>query len=146
MPFVRMTRRSALLVVVCSLFLVGIGSAAAQDPRATSAQIQARNWLELTDGGDALASWKAAGKKFQDAITAERWADSLKQVRPPLGATSERTLLSTQFTKGFSGAPEGDYVLLTFRSNFANKTDSRETVTLEREGDGVWRVIGYFIR
>jgi len=118
----------------------------AQDPRGTSAQKQARSWLELTDRGDALGSWKAAGKQFQNAITAERWGDSLKKVRPPLGAVSERTILSTEFTKSFAGAPDGDYVLLTFRSSFANKTDSRESLTLQREADGVWRVIGYFIR
>ena len=70
----------------------------------------------------------------------------VKQVRPSLGALSERTLLSTQFTNSFAGAPDGDYALLVFRSSFANKTDSRETVTLQREGDGPWRVIGYFIR
>jgi hypothetical protein len=142
-----MTRRRALLVVLaCCLSATGIGSALAQDPRATAAQKQARNWLELTDRGDALASWSAAGKKFQNAISADKWADSLNQVRPPLGALLERTMLSTELTTSFPGAPDGDYVLLVFRSSFAKKIDSRESVTLEREADGAWRVIGYFIR
>jgi Protein of unknown function (DUF4019) len=142
-----MTRRRALFVVLaCCLSGIGIGSALAQDPRATAAQKEARSWLELTDKGDALASWKAAGKQFQNAISADKWADSLKQVRPPLGAIVERTLLSTQFTRSFPGARDGDYALLVFRSNFAKKIDSRETVTLEHEADGTWRVIGYFIR
>ena len=44
------------------------------------------------------------------------------------------------------GVPDGEYSLLVFRSGFTKKADSRETVTLEREADGVWRVIGYFIR
>jgi hypothetical protein len=144
---VRTTRRRALLVVLaCCLSTVGIGSASAQDARATSAQKEARTWLALTDRGDAPASWKAAGKQFQNAITADKWADSLKRVRPPLGALVERTMLSTQFTKSFPGAPDGDYVLLQFRTTFAKKTGGRETVTLEREADGAWRVIGYFIR
>jgi len=144
---VRMTRRRALLVVLAGcLSATGIGSALAQDPRATSAQKEARSWLELTDNGDALGSWKAAGKQFQNAISADTWADSLKQVRPPLGAIAERTLQSTQFTTSFPGAPVGDYALLVFRSSFAKKIDSRETVTLEHEADGTWRVIGYFIR
>ena len=142
-----MTRRRALLVVLaCWLSTTGIGSALAQDPRATAAQKEARSWLELTDRGDPLASWKAAGKQFQNAISADNWADSLKQVRPPLGAIVERTLLSTEFTTSFPAAPVGDYVLLVFRSSFAKKIDSRETVTLEHEADGAWRVVGYFIR
>ena len=143
----RMTRRRALLVVLaCCLSATGSGSALAQDPRATAAQKEARSWLALTDRGDALASWSATGKQFQNAISADKWADSLKQVRPPLGALVERTLLSTQFTTSFQGAPDGDYVLLVFRSSFAKKIDSGETVTLEHEADGAWRVIGYLIR
>ena len=143
----RMTRRRALLVVLAGcLSATGIGSALAQDPRATAAQKEARSWLELTDRGDALASWSAAGKKFQNVISADKWADSLKEVRPPLGALVERTMLSTELTTSFPGAPDGDYALLVFRSSFAKKIDSRETVTLEREADGAWRVIGYFIR
>ena len=142
-----MTRRGALRVVLaCCLSAIGIGSAVAQDPRATTAQKEARRWLDLTDHGDAAESWRTAGKKFQNAITADRWADSLKQVRPPLGEVVERTLLSTQFTRSFPGAPDGDYALLVFRSSFAKKIDSRETVTLEHEADGAWRVVGYFIR
>jgi Protein of unknown function (DUF4019) len=144
---VRITRRRALLLLACCLAATGVGSALAQDPRATAAQKDARSWLELIDRGNALASWNAAGKQFQNAITAERWGDSLKQVRAPLGAPVERALLSTQFTRNFSGAaPDRDYVLLEFRSSFAKKIDSGETVALEQEADGVWRVIGYTIR
>ena len=80
-----------------------------------------------------LASWNTAGKKFQNAITPSKWAESLKQVRPPLGALSQRALLSTQVHQELPGAPDGDYALLVFRTSFANKTDSRETVTLEHE-------------
>jgi hypothetical protein len=142
-----MIRWGALLVVAaCCFSTAGIGSASAQDPRATVAQKEARIWLELTDRGDALASWTAAGKQFQNAISADKWADSLKQVRPPLGAVVERTMLSTQFKTSFPGAADGDYALVVFRSSFAKKIDSRETVTLEHEADGAWRVIGYFIR
>jgi len=144
---VRMTRRQALLIALaCCLSATGIGSVLAQDPRATAAQKEARSWLALTDRDDARASWSATGKQFQNAISADKWANALKQVRPPLGALVERTLLSTQFTTSFQGAPDGDYVLLVFRSSFAKKIDSRETVTLEHAADGAWRVIGYFIR
>ena len=143
----RMTHRQALLVVIAGcLSATGVGSALAQDPRATAAQKEARSWLALTDRGDALASWSATGKQFQNAISADKWADSLKQVRAPLGALVERTLLSTQFTTSFQGAPDGDYVLLVFRSSFVKKIASGETVTLEHEADGAWRVIGYLIR
>jgi len=127
--------------------LLASGAALAQDPRASLAHERALEFLALTDRNDAKASWEAAGKQFQNAITSERWAKSLNDIRPPLGPLVNRTLLSTQFTNNFPGAAgEGDYVLLVFRTNFAKRTNGRETVTLEREPDGVWRVIGYFIR
>jgi len=139
-------RRVLLLIVACCLSAAGVGSAWAQDPRGTAAQKEARAWLALTDRGDAAASWRAAGKPFQDAISADKWGESLKQVRPPLGAVVERSILSTEFPKTFPGAPAGEYALLVFRTSFANKIDSNETVTLQREADGVWRVVGYFVK
>jgi hypothetical protein len=93
-----------------------------------------------------VQSWKSAGKKFQDAMSVDRWAKSLKQVRTPLGELSQRTAIATQFRKTFPGAPDGDYAIVLFRTNFAKKRDGSETVTLEHEVDGAWRVIGYSIR
>jgi hypothetical protein len=135
-----------LIAAACFLGAVSAGRALAQDPRASAAQKAALSWLALADAGNSTGSWQAAGKLFQNAITSDQWGDALKKVRPPLGAAVERSMLSTQFTTTFQGAPDGEYALLVFRTSFANKTDSRETVTLVREPDGVWRVIGYYIR
>src|SRR6202158_6505223 len=102
-----MTRRGALRVAIaCCFSAAGIVSAFAQDPRATTAQKEARSWLELTDHGDAAGSWRAAGKKFQSAITADRWTESLREVRPPLGELVGRTVVAHPFTKTIPGAPD----------------------------------------
>jgi hypothetical protein len=138
--------RARCAFVLLLVALLATGAAVAQDPRASAAQKVAREFLALTDRGDAPASWAAAGKQFQNAITVKRWTDSLNAVRPPLGALLERTLFSTKLTRTFPGAPtEGDYALLVFRSSFAKRTEAQETMTVEREPDGVWRVIGYSI-
>lgn len=137
--------RAVRAVLLLGIGLCFAGAAAAQDPRASQVQESARAWLADTDRGDAAQSWKTAGKRFRDAITAARWGESLKQVRPPLGALSQRGMLATQFRKNIPGAPDGDYAIVVFRTTFAKKMDARETLTLEREPDGVWRVIGYFI-
>jgi len=84
------------------------GPLAAQDPRASLVQETARAWLARTDRGDAAESWRGAGKQFRNAISVERWAESLNKVRPPLGALSQRALLKTQFRKSFRGAPDGE--------------------------------------
>jgi hypothetical protein len=139
----RRARRA--LATLCVVWLA-TNAALAQDPRATAAQAAARDWLELTDRGNAQASWATAGKKFQAALPASGWADSLKKARAPFGAITSRAIFKTVFQTTFPGAPEGDYALIDYTTNFAGRPAAHETVTLERETDGAWRVVGYYIR
>jgi hypothetical protein len=67
-------------------------------------------------------------------------------MRAPLGAIKSRTIVKTSFQKSFPGVPDGDYALIIYTTSYANKADGRETLTLEREPDGRWRIVGYFIR
>ena len=53
----------------------------AQDPRASTVQGVAREWLLLADRLDASATWQAAGPRFQKAITESRWAEGLARER-----------------------------------------------------------------
>jgi hypothetical protein len=138
----RRVRQAAL-----ALSLAGFAvAAAAQDTAAIGVQQVAREWLVLTDRGDAAASYAAAAQQFKRAVTVEQWTQALTAARKPLGALERRSVLSTTFQKSFPGAPDGTYALVLFRASFSKKADARETVTLERESDGVWRIVGYFIR
>ncbi|MGH8316171.1 MAG: DUF4019 domain-containing protein, partial [Steroidobacterales bacterium] len=116
--------------------LLCAGHPAAQGPRQSLVQEKAREWLAVTDRGDAAQSWKAAGAQFRHAISAGQWAQSLSKVRPPLGAVEERALLSTKFRRSIPGAPDGDYATVLFRSRFAHKALGEETVVLQLEADG----------
>ena len=136
--------RSAL--AACCLAWLATGAALAQDPNASAAQAAAHDWLALTDRIDAQASWNAAAKKFQAAMPVSGWADALTKARGPMGAMKSRTIFKTSFQKSFPGVPDGDYALIIYTTSFANKAEGRETLTLEREPDGMWRVVGYFIR
>jgi hypothetical protein len=138
--------RRVLARALAMLVVVAAAPALAQDPQSVFVQKVARDWLALIDNQGDLASWSAAGSKFKEAITPDRWGESLQQARSPFGALDQRTMLATSFSKTLPGAPDGEYALVQFRTTFAKKTDARETVTLEREADGAWRVIGYFIR
>ena len=73
--------------------------AVAQDSRATAAQAAARDWLVLTDRGDAQASWDAAGKKFRAALAQSpvgpsSCQESARPVRPGHGAARSSRRLS----------------------------------------------------
>ena len=139
-----LVRRAALALFACVLLVAT--TAFAQDPRATIAQNGAREWLLLADQLDATATWKAAGPRFQNAITVARWAEGLAREREPRGAIVRRTGAGTSFGTTLGGVPEsGNFALVKFRSSFARRPDGEEHVTLELGADGTWRVIGYVI-
>ena len=142
----RPTRRTLLCAAALALFAAASG-VSAQDPRATAAVAAARDWLALVDRGDTAASYKAAGAKFRKALGDKEWIAANTKERTPRGTVTARTLFQTALN---AKVPEsygpGEYALLGFRTSFAKQLDARETVTLERESDGVWRVIGYFVR
>ena len=138
--------RRAVLLGLAALAAASVAPASlAQDPRASVAQEVAREWLVLADRKQADAAREAAGAKFRDALTAERWREALAQARGPLGQVTQRTVLATRLTRTLPGQPDGDYALVAFRTSWANKTVGRELVSLEFEG-GAWRVIGYVIQ
>ena len=112
---------------------------------ASEAQQAARAWLAVADKLDADASYKAAGPKFRSALTPERWRDAVRLVRFPAGTLVQRTVVSTQFSTKLKDQPDGDYVLIAFRTSWTNKTVGRELVSLERVG-GKWLVVGYVIQ
>jgi hypothetical protein len=138
--------KRAWLAFTFALLALTAAFAQAQDPRATSAQAAARTWLLIADKGDIDASWLAAGKKFRDALDLTAWRQAMTEVRAPLGQVQDRTMLATRFDSKLPGGPDGEYVQVLFETNFTTKSQARETVTLEREPDGVWRVMGYLIR
>ncbi|MEC3948919.1 helix-turn-helix domain-containing protein [Sphingobium sp. HWE2-09] len=100
----------------------------------------ARQFLMLVDQGRWDDSYNATGAAFRKLNTAKVWADMSEKVRPPLGAVQSRTLLSQQDLP----APPSGYQVVKFRTDFANKAQAIETVSLEREG-GAWRVVGVTI-
>ncbi|HEY7233155.1 MAG TPA: DUF4019 domain-containing protein [Gemmatimonadaceae bacterium] len=113
------------------------------DPAAERAALQ---WLALTDEGDARESWAAAASLFRRAVSEEQWAAALDVARTPLGALISRRMESARSVHELPGAPDGDYVIFEFASQFAQKRSALETVTPMRDSDGQWRVSGYYIR
>ncbi|TKD49906.1 helix-turn-helix domain-containing protein [Sphingomonas baiyangensis] len=114
--------------------------AAASDAANPEIVAFARQWLELVDQARWDASYRATGTAFQKLNTLQVWTDVSEKVRTPLGAVVSRTLLSQENLP----APPSGYEVVKFRTSFANKPDTIETVTLDRE-NGDWRVVGVMI-
>ena len=119
---------------------------AAQDPQVSEARRVALEWLTVVDADNATASYAAAADKFHKAMTQEQWAAALAQARTEFGAQQRRTFAGAQKGDEFPNKPPGDFVVLVFRSGFAKRDTVVETVTMEKEPDGKWRIIGYSLR
>lgn len=142
-------KRAYLLLAVGTVICFGtaqFGHLWAASQTETSAVSAARAWLSLIDGGDYSASWGEDSAYFRGAVTEQNWTTSLNGARKPLGAPTHRTMTKKQESTSLPGAPDGKYVVLSFRTAFEHKKSAIETVTFMLEDDGKWRAAGYFIR
>lgn len=122
-------------------------------PQATGAEAErprpeqvALAWLALVDAGDARASWRRAATFFRSMVKETQWAQSVQRVRQSLGRVVARRLTSATPATELPGAPDGQYLVLQFETEFEHKQSAVETVTPMLDVDGVWRVSGYFVR
>lgn len=118
--------------------------------RELAAREAADRWLVLIDGGQYNAALDAAAPSFRKSIKREEWNDGLKQVRAPMGAVKKRTLKRLFATYLLPDAPEGDYMVVTYRTTFADRVEPRdEIIILANEKDAgseaEWLVLSYFI-
>ena len=105
-----------------------------------------QSWLTLVNEEKYAESWNVAAKVFQGALSRESWASSVAGARGPLGKLVSRQFKSAEFKNSLPGAPDGKYVVVQFTTSFENKATAVETVTPMQEGDGTWKVSGYFIK
>jgi hypothetical protein len=103
-----------------------------------------QKWLSLLDAEKYEESWKQAGSMFRDEVKQEQWVAALERSRQPLGAPVSRTAARVDFTKTLRGAPDGDYAIIHFTTEFKNKTSITERLTLVKE-DGKWQAAAYAI-
>jgi hypothetical protein len=135
------------LACVAVAFLLCVASARASDDAATTeAQAASREWLAFVDAGNYAKSWDAAAALFKNKVTKSDWESAVGAAREPLGALKERKLESAEYTERLPGAPDGEYVVITYHTSFANRPSATETITPTRDADGHWRVSGYFIK
>ncbi len=134
------------LAVAMAMAMAMAAVDAEADEKEQSAVAAATSWLALVDEGRYGESWEQAAGLFRTAVPKDQWQRQLAAVRRPFGSLESRTVSSAEHVTSLPGAPDGDYVVITFRSSFEHKDEAVETVTPMLEDDGVWRVSGYFIR
>ena len=112
-----------LLTAVLVMGIVGItGCSSISNPEAEKAAIAAAEaWLKLVDAGDYGESWDASAAFFRSAVTQEQWEKSMQTFRAPLGKNLSRKVKSRRFRTSLPSAPDGQYVIIQFKSSFEQK-------------------------
>lgn len=136
--------------IFCVVFIMNFFSYAQQDqsiPDSTEPSIKAANlWMSLVTEGKYGESWDQAATIFKKAVSKSDWEKLLNDILPAFGKLINRELLSATFKTSLPGAPDGEYVVIEYKTKFENKAEAIETVTPMKDTDGTWRVSGYFIR
>ncbi len=116
----------------------------------TAALASMQPWLAELDAHEFDRCWNDSCKSLQGAVSSDKWQAALSSVVPPLGKMMSRKNVSALYqtsvpTPGGKTLP-GEFVIAQFDSSFENLKYAVETVTFEKETDGVWRDAGYYIK
>jgi len=140
-----MIRKIAWLVVIGIMFS-STAVSASDSKKLAPALFAANKWLALVDKEKYAESWKEAADLFRHMVQSDLWVASLKALREPLGKLISRKVKSEVYKTTLPGAPDGQYVVIEFKSSFEHKKTVLEIVTPMLGKDGVWRVSGYYIK
>ena len=105
-----------------------------------------RAWLALLDAGKFGPAWDGASPYLKSVVTRQKWVTGVAAARNPFGKFKQRIPVKFARSHSMPDAPDGDYSLLEFESEFANGKRASEQVIWMLGDNQVWRVSGYFIR
>ena len=103
-------------------------------------------WLIMVDSSNYGESWETASGLFKNAVIKEDWIKTLEGLRPSFGDVISREVDPKKYETSLPGAPDGEYVVIVYKTQFKNKEKAYETITPMKDTDGKWRVSGYFIK
>lgn len=106
----------------------------------------AEAWLKSVDAGNYSDCWDQGATILQAGVTNGAFVKSMETFRLPLGDMLSRELTGTQGAEQVQGVPDGEYVLLKYRTRFTNQDAADETVMMSLGVDGHWRPACYFVQ
>ncbi len=106
----------------------------------------AQIWLHEVDADQYAKAWERAAPAFQNQISKTQWDVQMIRIRGLLGSVKGRKLGATSVKRQLPGLPDGHYVVVLYASQFEQKVRGSESVTVQRQDNGQWQVVGYLIR
>jgi hypothetical protein len=139
---VLLTCLSFVLAPGCALHRSATKSLAEKRGREKEARAAAEEWLALIDAADYAAAYAREPERLRAATTQDQFIRSMEGRRVPFGKMLSRTFIGAAFTRKLTGAPDGHYESILFRTSFAHKAVAAERVILSLESEA-WRVVDY---
>ncbi|WOO41283.1 DUF4019 domain-containing protein [Rubellicoccus peritrichatus] len=139
-------RNFVFLVFIFSTFHL----AHAVADREIAAKEAALAWLPLIDEEKYAEALEITAPQFREEMKKEDWVSGLGQVRQPLGSVDKRILQRLFATPVLPGGPEGDYVIVNFRTSFVGREEAVDEIVVmsasqDADGSDLWQVVGYYI-
>ena len=110
------------------------------------ATVAAMDFLKLVDTGDYEAARKEGAALLKERVTLNDWIAKLAGVQVTLGPVLKREQVEASYSTTARNSPDGEYVMLTFTSNFKQKVGVSETIIVMLDKNRGWRVAGYFFK
>lgn len=115
----------------------------AQNPADQTEQAReaADAWLALFDADDIEATYEMAAETFKTQVEMQDWEAQAAQVKQAVGELDGRTYMETTYADELPQAPEGDYMIVQYDTQYAN-LNVTEFVILVLDED-TWRMVGF---
>ena len=136
----------SIKLALIPFIFAGLISLAIGDVLTDQSVAAAKTWLGLVDAKQYKESWVEGAPLLKGMITEDDWVKMISLARAPFGEVQYRELKAAKYATSLPGAPDGEYVVIQFKTSFASKADAIETLTPMKDDKGEWRVSGYFIK
>ncbi len=124
-----------------------LGACSESNPEAERSAYEAsKPWIALMDDGEYEKCWDEAAPWFREEVASrDMWIDKAHETRDPLGEMKFRELRTTTYATNPIGAPDGEYTVVVYSSSW-DAGSIYETVSMQRQRDGSWGVVGYHVK
>ena len=153
-----MMRRLLMIFATAAWCALALAQSAAQGALPTDDKLQpstrddketieaSRAWLALLDAGKFGPAWDGASPYLKSVVTRQKWVTGVAAARNPFGKFKQRIPVKFARSHSMPDAPDGDYSIIEFESEFANGKVASEHVIWMLGDNQDWHVSGYYIR
>ncbi len=118
----------------------------AEVPPLDQLSIQAARYLELLDQYRYEEAWQEMSTLFQALGNQNQWQRRQKTIRSTYGSLASRQFYRIDYRQSYSLSPDGQYVIVQFKSSYQNKAETIETVVFDCSTSPECSIREYVIR